>query len=88
MIEYFKIIFNKPQYQLTGVEKIATAGLIVGLVIIVSIICVGIWLIVCKIAENKHYRCSNCRYDKYQCSHQKCIGCKDYKKKPNKSKDR
>ena len=81
MIEYFKNIINKPQYQLTGVEKMATAVLILGIIIIVTALSIGIWLIVCKIAENKQRRCSNCRYDKYQCSHQKCIGCKNYRKK-------
>lgn len=81
MIEYFKNIFNKPQYQITGVEKMATAGLIIGALIVVGLIYFGVWYLVCTIAERKHFKCENCRYDKYKCSHKQCIGCKDYKKK-------
>lgn len=82
MIEYFKNIFNKPQYMITGMESLAVLGLVLGFIIILCAMFIGVWYIISKIEESKRKRCANCRFDKPKCYHSQCINCGDYKKKP------
>ena len=49
MIDYYMEIFNKPMVLWTFLEELAIAGLFIGLVVVVTLICLLVELIVIKI---------------------------------------
>lgn len=56
MIEYFKNLLTKPQYQWTVLEGAAFAGLLIGIVLIVTGIIFVVMLIIEKIKRNKQIK--------------------------------
>ena len=56
MIEYFKNLLSKPQYQWTVLEGAAFAGLIIGIVLIITGIAIAIVLIKERIRLNKQIK--------------------------------
>ena len=53
MIDYYMEIFNKPMVLWTFLEELAIAGLFIGLVVVVTLICLLVELIVIKIKGSK-----------------------------------
>lgn len=53
MIEYFKNLLTKPQYQWTVLEGLAFAGLLIGIALIIGSIIFVVMLIREKVKRNK-----------------------------------
>lgn len=56
MIEYFKNLLSKPQYQWTMLDSMAFTGLLIGIVLIITGIAVAIVLIKQRIRLNKQIK--------------------------------
>lgn len=56
MIEYFKNLLTKPQYQWTVLERFAFAGLLIGIGLVIVGIAVAIILIKQRIRLNKQIK--------------------------------
>lgn len=53
MIEYFKNLLSKPQYQWTMLDSMAFAGLLIGIVLVIVGIIFTVMLIVEKVKRNR-----------------------------------
>ena len=53
MIEYFKNLLTKPQYQWTVLDRLAIAGLLIGIALIIGSIIFVVMLIKEKVKRNK-----------------------------------
>lgn len=56
MIEYFKNLLSKPQYQWTILDSMALAGLLIGIVLVITGIAIAIVLIKERIRLNKQIK--------------------------------
>lgn len=79
--------FTKPELERSFVDNLILAICIVVILAVIVGIIFLIALIIDKIkrdvSHKKRMSCKNCRYsgfNSYRCTHDKCIGCKDYEK--------
>ncbi len=85
MINYFKELFTKPEYQWSAVDRLAMAGLVLVVTIIIFFIWFIIWFIFELIKEHKFKTCRKTRQGNLYCSNCcNCLRCSDYKKNEKK----
>lgn len=80
MIEYFKELFNKPNYLWTVMDGLKLAMLLLFVSLIILAIMFLIFLIVQQIKERKYFKCEQKTNEHWCLNCDKCLFCKHFKK--------
>ena len=80
MIEYFKELFNKPQYLWSVWDDLSVFGLVLSVSLIIFAIWFLIWFICQKIKERKYFKCEQKINEHYCQNFNNCLFCKHFKK--------
>lgn len=53
MFNFIKKYMSKPEYMITGKEKLIMMGIVIGAIVIAFLLVVGVWIIIDTIKRNK-----------------------------------